>query len=734
VGLFGRRRPVDDATPQAEVDRDAAWSMLPALAPSLPPMPLTFGTDSFEAELPTRDRTRFVGPLAHAVSPEAPAGVIAGLIEPVVPPRPAVRNDGPPLTVAARPAPGARTVGAPVVARRAHNDATEPDAAGLDAAGPHPAVPDSFDPGAVDAGATEPITGEAMVGEEPVPLLSTAPPLVRAPTPPELPARALPVVPAAAPLGPVAGSPSNASPAGALPTTAPATPVVRPRPPGVQRAPSDAFPERPPLPPRIDAPVLGDRAADVSTDALVPTPPATDLGQTVAGASSPVERLAAGAVASPVAAAATVASPVAAAAAVASPAPVATSPARGAPAAAPTREHPPVQRRLGLGAPLPPSTVPPAGPGPVDAPVSAPSRVAPATPTVLRHGPPVATPSASPGPAAEVDAEEGRSRLPVGLAAPLPAEARPVVATSISATDADVVQRAAPTPALSGPGPLTLPTLGTRARAELGRALEAPATDVPTAPVDVAPAGPPPVTQRSPAAPVAAPSHEPPAPVGPTTARPEPSTEVAAAPSPTPTTPTVRPLLAGTPLPPVVDWTKTEPLIPPPPPPTSGAPLPTVAPPAMGLPAAAAAPPVAARLAAGQANVQRTAAPLPPLSAPPRPVAGGAADATPAQLPIAPTPAQVAAADGLGEVAADGSIVFHPPADEPTVQLTASEALSAPAVQAAPSPAAPAPGHHDESEKLHQLAKQLYDSIRDQLKAELRLDRERWGRVTDIAR
>jgi hypothetical protein len=38
------------------------------------------------------------------------------------------------------------------------------------------------------------------------------------------------------------------------------------------------------------------------------------------------------------------------------------------------------------------------------------------------------------------------------------------------------------------------------------------------------------------------------------------------------------------------------------------------------------------------------------------------------------------------------------------------------------------------SEQLEELAKGLYDKIRQRLKAELRLDRERYGRVTDLAR
>jgi hypothetical protein len=38
------------------------------------------------------------------------------------------------------------------------------------------------------------------------------------------------------------------------------------------------------------------------------------------------------------------------------------------------------------------------------------------------------------------------------------------------------------------------------------------------------------------------------------------------------------------------------------------------------------------------------------------------------------------------------------------------------------------------SEQLDELAKGLYDKIRARLKAELRLDRERCGRVSDLAR
>jgi hypothetical protein len=56
------------------------------------------------------------------------------------------------------------------------------------------------------------------------------------------------------------------------------------------------------------------------------------------------------------------------------------------------------------------------------------------------------------------------------------------------------------------------------------------------------------------------------------------------------------------------------------------------------------------------------------------------------------------------------------------------------AVEAATGAVGAAVGAAMPSEQLEELAKGLYDKIRDRLKAELRLDRERWGRVTDLAR
>ena len=121
----------------------------------------------------------------------------------------------------------------------------------------------------------------------------------------------------------------------------------------------------------------------------------------------------------------------------------------------------------------------------------------------------------------------------------------------------------------------------------------------------------------------------------------------------------------------------------------------------------------------------------------------------------ASSPAAVAVARGLATLEPDGSVVFAPPPDDvgATSAVAASsasfvqrvpEALSAapaapsppaaepgPAVPALPSPAAAGAGL--DNEQLDQLAKQLWDRVRERLRAELRLDRERSGRVTDLA-
>lgn len=73
-----------------------------------------------------------------------------------------------------------------------------------------------------------------------------------------------------------------------------------------------------------------------------------------------------------------------------------------------------------------------------------------------------------------------------------------------------------------------------------------------------------------------------------------------------------------------------------------------------------------------------------------------------------------------------------------SVAAEVPESVASPAQAASVAPAGSATelggAVHDDNEQLEKLAKKLYDKIRDGLKAELRLDRERWGRITDLAR
>jgi uncharacterized membrane protein YgcG len=105
-------------------------------------------------------------------------------------------------------------------------------------------------------------------------------------------------------------------------------------------------------------------------------------------------------------------------------------------------------------------------------------------------------------------------------------------------------------------------------------------------------------------------------------------------------------------------------------------------------------------------------------------------------------PRSTALASGAASLDGDGAVVFQPPAGEPP-KLSRSGADPTPAVQRAPAdppaettpavPGAPAAlGGGAPTGDLDELARRLYDRIRLRLRAELRLDRERSGHLTDL--
>ncbi|MDQ1493176.1 MAG: hypothetical protein QOJ23_5690, partial [Actinomycetota bacterium] len=124
----------------------------------------------------------------------------------------------------------------------------------------------------------------------------------------------------------------------------------------------------------------------------------------------------------------------------------------------------------------------------------------------------------------------------------------------------------------------------------------------------------------------------------------------------------------------------------------------------------------------GAAFVQRLALPLPR-----RPKASFPSEAVPAAEPLlasdaaAPAPAATISREVLPETS-------HPPAA--SLPDATEAAQSAPGAAGASTSTVAAVS----SEQLDELAKGLYDKIRARLKAELRLDRERCGRVSDLAR
>jgi Domain of unknown function (DUF4157) len=91
-----------------------AWATLPALKPSLPAMPLIVSQRFDESLVSWQPPERFIGPLGHSVSPDAPSGVVDGaaamtvslpdLAAPTLDPAPQPASSPEPLTLAIPPA------------------------------------------------------------------------------------------------------------------------------------------------------------------------------------------------------------------------------------------------------------------------------------------------------------------------------------------------------------------------------------------------------------------------------------------------------------------------------------------------------------------------------------------------------------------------------------------------------------------------------------------------------
>ncbi|MGH3754337.1 MAG: hypothetical protein ACRDRP_16890 [Pseudonocardiaceae bacterium] len=79
-----------------------AWRSLPPIQRSLGPLAPVAPREEFAASLQTWRNPSFLAPLGHLVSPDAPAGVIDGLLSPAS--APLAHSDGPPLAFAQRPA------------------------------------------------------------------------------------------------------------------------------------------------------------------------------------------------------------------------------------------------------------------------------------------------------------------------------------------------------------------------------------------------------------------------------------------------------------------------------------------------------------------------------------------------------------------------------------------------------------------------------------------------------
>ena len=629
------------------------WASLPPIAPAVPAMELTIGTSSFEAGLPSRQDQRFLEPLGHQVSSSAPAGVITGLLSPTntVPPSPGYPE-------------AQRSAGAEQTARKTFS------------------APPWRGPANVAQRATEGEPPEVIPLPAPTPTLAGPQSLVRASTPPTLPAlqlRATPTLPLSSEPGPSVGPEPPASP-------------VPPLPPADETAAGEAL--------RGDGDDAGLRRTSTGAVPLLGESPAAP----------PTSVLASTAEASPTL-------------------PLQLPSSEGAPQRQDAASPAPPEvtdrpRRLGLGPPLH------ARPSPIRVQRAAVTDGIPAAPV---DGP--STDDVAPGPpplageklvltnvewpATERPSEPARPQeeglAPLLFETPLPSgdASPPIPSPSLSHVPEPAAGGEAPSP--SGPaGSLTvLPTLAARPVSLLSAQRSA-AEDVP-APVRAA------VEAETGADLAGAPVHR-----GPGSAE------------------TARELRAR------AFTVEGEVHLP-----SHHGPL------GSGQASALLAHElvhVAQQRQLGSSRpsenslrgqtlerqaqrVEHAVAQRLPLPSSPRPSRSTAATARSMSFG---DPAAAALSTGLATLDPDGSVVFQTPpvpAGEPVPSATASysgpqrapEDAAPPAPTAAGPVAGGAPGGQS-NEQLEELAKNLYDKIRERLKAELRLDRERCGRITDLAR
>jgi syndecan 1 len=126
--------------------------------------------------------------------------------------------------------------------------------------------------------------------------------------------------------------------------------------------------------------------------------------------------------------------------------------------------------------------------------------------------------------------------------------------------------------------------------------------------------------------------------------------------------------------------------------------------------------------------VQRTGAPMPP-------AAGALAVQRSTQAPTpVPDAGSVAVDAGLAHREPDGTVVFRQVADPAPAAAAPPSTVDIPVQRAEPSAAPAADGQGGGNQDLDALAGRLYERLLGRLKAELRLDRERAGMLTDLRR